>query len=142
MENTQCRATKLIPELRDLEYGERLRRLDLPSLYYRRARGDMIECFKYLTGIYKTNSDILQRDLRTQTRGHSLKLKKPQVSSAVRQNFFSVRVVNAWNSLTEQVVSAPTLNAFKNRLDKLWRSFKFSQDSDWFKLPKPAHASM
>ena len=138
LENVQRRATKLIPELRDLDYSERLRRLDLPSLYYRRARGDMIECFKYLTGIYKTKSDILHCDTQTQTRGHSFKLKKTQVSSSVRQNFFSVRVVNAWNSLSEQVVSAPTLNAFKDRLDKLWKNFKFSQDSEWFKQPKPA----
>ena len=42
----------MIPELSNLEYEERLESLKLPSLYYRRARGDMIECYKYLTGIY------------------------------------------------------------------------------------------
>ena len=43
LENVQRRATKLIPELRDRDYEDRLRALKLPSLYYRRARGDMID---------------------------------------------------------------------------------------------------
>ena len=47
LENVQRRATKLIPELRDRDYEDRLRILKLPSLYYRRARGDMIEAYKF-----------------------------------------------------------------------------------------------
>ena len=35
-----------------------------------------------------------------------------------RSNFFSVRVVNSWNQLPEEVISAKTVNSFKNRLDK------------------------
>jgi len=38
--------------LHNLHYGERLRRMDLPSLMYRRLRGDVIETYKYLHGIY------------------------------------------------------------------------------------------
>ena len=34
--------------------------------------------------------------------------------------FFTVRIVNLWNSLPENVVSANTVNTFKNRLDKFW----------------------
>jgi hypothetical protein len=37
LENVQKRATKLVPNLKDLPYVERLRKLELPSLYYRRA---------------------------------------------------------------------------------------------------------
>ena len=37
------RATKTVPGLATLPYPERLRVLKLPSLIYRRARGDMIE---------------------------------------------------------------------------------------------------
>ena len=33
---------------------------------------------------------------------------------------FTVRIVNLWNSLPENVVSASTVNTFKNRLDKCW----------------------
>jgi len=43
-----CRTTKLAPALRDLSYVERITVLDLPSLYYRRARGDTIETYKHI----------------------------------------------------------------------------------------------
>ena len=41
LENVQCRATKLIPGYKELDYKERLKRLNLPTLSYRRLRGDM-----------------------------------------------------------------------------------------------------
>ena len=34
--------------------------------------------------------------------------------------YFTVRIVNLWNSLPENVVSANTVNTFKNRLEKFW----------------------
>ena len=46
IEGVQCRATKMIPELKHLSYPERLKKLKLPTMAYRRARGDMIEVFK------------------------------------------------------------------------------------------------
>ena len=48
----------------------------------------------------------------------------------MRKNFFTSRVVNVWNSLTEKVVCAPSVNAFENRLDKLWYThpMKFNPD--------------
>jgi hypothetical protein len=52
IENIQRRATKLIPGLSDLSYEDRLRRLKLPSLSYRRSRGDMIEVYKIMSGKY------------------------------------------------------------------------------------------
>ena len=43
IENVQKRATKQIPGMNNLPYEERLRKLELPTLSYRRLRGDMIE---------------------------------------------------------------------------------------------------
>ena len=45
LENVQRRATKMIPALKDVPYPERLTKLRLPSLYYGRARGDMIQTY-------------------------------------------------------------------------------------------------
>ena len=43
IENVQRRATKLVLSLKNLEYEDRLRKLKLPTLKYRRLPGDMIE---------------------------------------------------------------------------------------------------
>ena len=126
LENVQHRATKMVPELKDLGYEGRLREMDLQSLYYRRDRGDVIECYKMMHGSYDTDP-ILKKDSNTTRRGHSLKLKMSASSKEVRHNYFSLRVVSKWNSLPETVVSAPSLNAFKNRLHKHWKTYSFSQ---------------
>ena len=75
IENVQRRATKIIPGLSDLTYPERLRKLNLPTLAYRRERGDMIQTFKLTTdfeGYDKQLPSILQRST-TALIGHNKK---------------------------------------------------------------------
>ena len=64
--------------MKNLEYGERLRKLKLPTLKYRRMRGDMIETFKIITGIYdkRVTKDIFHLSKSTTTRGNTYKLEK------------------------------------------------------------------
>ena len=50
LESMQRRATKMIPELRDLSYEERLKECGLTTLETRRLRGDQIDVFKILNG--------------------------------------------------------------------------------------------
>ena len=50
LEGVQRRATKLVPQLRDMDYDERLERLGLTRLVERRIRGDMIETYKIISG--------------------------------------------------------------------------------------------
>ena len=52
IENYQRRATKMIQEIRDLAYRERLENLNFPTLAYRRIGGDMIETFNTLNWYY------------------------------------------------------------------------------------------
>ena len=62
IEGVQRRATKVIPEIKKLSYPERLKYLRLPTMAYRRARGDMIEVYKIIKEIYdsKTTCNILK----------------------------------------------------------------------------------
>ena len=50
-------------------------------------------------------------------RGHRLKLKVQRCRLKVRQNFFSVRIVNPRNKLPESVVESSSVSVFKKRLD-------------------------
>jgi len=140
LENVQRRATKLIPKLRDLSYEKRLESLKLHSLQYRRVRGDMIEIFKHTTGIYKVEANYIILD-NSITRGHDKKLKKQRASKSVRCNFLTLRATNSWNSLPQHVIAAPSLNAFKSRLDKHWDKYRYSLQSvhDIFKADGSVH---
>ena len=122
LENVQRRATRLIPGLRDLPYEDRLRTLRLPTLRYRRLRGDMIETYKMLHEIYDNTDQLLHLNTSSSTRGHQLKLAKRHARLNIRLNCFGYRVVSPWNSLPDSVVTSPTLNTFKSRLDRHWMS--------------------
>ena len=121
VERVQRRATKIVPEMRHLSFPERLRALKLLSLYHRRRRGDMITVYQLLHGAFDVDpQDLFILATERNTRGHLWRLAKPHAHTRIRRNAFSVRVINDWNSLPSTVVSADTLNQFKNRLDAHW----------------------
>ena len=124
IERVQRVATNTVPGLATLPYPERLRVLNLPSLIYRRARGDMIETYKYQPNVYDIDNEWLKPETSTVTIGHMRKLIKPRCNSTLRLHCFSHRVVNHWNSLPANVVSAPSVNAFKSRLDNHWQTYQ------------------
>ena len=132
IENVQRRATKLLPGMYNMDYEDRLKRLNLPSLAFRQTPGDMIETFKYCQGLYEVDKKpfTLMREFNqdTTTRDHGFKIRKEKCKLDVRTNFFGNRVVNLWNSLPIDIVNSPSTNAFKNRLDKHWKNYQFTTD--------------
>ena len=122
LEKVQKRATKLIKSLKRLPYKDRLIHLGLPTLKYRRLRGDMIEVYKILNDQYDSAvCPTLTRNFDTRTRGNSLKLQLDHCKTNTRKFSFSVRVIKIWNSLPNTAVTASSLNGFKNRLDAFWK---------------------
>ncbi|RUS80406.1 hypothetical protein EGW08_011842 [Elysia chlorotica] len=111
-----------LASIRDKPYPERLATLKLPSLEFRRKRGDMIDLWKYIHGVYDTDRPHFDIGNSRDTRGNSLKIYKHRCRLNLRSNSFSHRVINDWNGLPESVVTAPTVNCFKNRLDKCWEN--------------------
>ena len=61
---------------------------------------------------------------------HDYKLMKRRCHSQLRANYFSFRVVNLWNRLPSDVVSAPSVNAFKRRMDNYWKDFCYTLDTE------------
>jgi len=93
----------MVKGLKKFTYETRLKRLGIYSLERRRLRGDLIETFKILTGKERIDSSNFFELSETTSglRGHSLKLYKQRCCTTVRQCFFSSRVINSWNSLTD-----------------------------------------
>jgi len=121
LERVQRRATKMVPALKDIPYKDRLKKLRLPSLEYRRRRGDMIQVFKIMTGKERLQSDLFFVEAKgSSTRGHSYKLKIPLAKTRIRGHVFSSRVVKDWNSLPERIVMSESVNQFKSNLDRHW----------------------
>ena len=76
----------------------------------------------------------------TTTRGHTEKLVVIRCRYDVRKYSFCISasevttiwrytnvyiiiiiiIINVWNSLRDEIISAPSVNTFKNRLDKFW----------------------
>ena len=122
MEKVQERATKLVSGMKNLSYSERLDKLNLYSLERRRLRGDLIEICMIMTGKEGISCQQFVQQARDcyGLRGHSLKLYVNRSRLNCRKYFFSQRSVGEWNRLPQQVVDAPSVNAFKNRLDRFW----------------------
>ena len=141
VERVQRRATKQLPGMKDLPYPERLKILKLPTLVYRRARGDMIETYKLLHDKYygeysqlvKLHASHISKE---GTRGHSFKLCQEGSKLNLRRQSFPVRITKVWNQLPNSVVTAPNVNTFKNRLDRHWREEDFLYNHE---APVPGH---
>jgi ribonuclease P/MRP protein subunit RPP40 len=118
IEGVQRRATKLIKSLKDKTYENRLKKLHLTSMETRRLRGDLIEVFKMFKGMDNLDVHKFFQLTNAPTRGHSLKLVKHGCNLDIRKFSFSHRVVNTWNSLSEDIVACDSINSFKTKLDE------------------------
>ena len=119
IENVQRRATRILPELKGLSYGERLESLKLPTMHYRRKRYDLIQLFKIVHGYEDIKPDKFFEFNDNCTRGHLFKIVKPRCEKTLRLNSFPVRCINKWNTLSEDIVCSDTVFKFKTRLDKV-----------------------
>jgi hypothetical protein len=78
------RATRILSEIKHLNYEERLKTLNLPTLAHRRHRGDMIQTFKIIKGLKDTPVERFFTIVNSNTRGHMCKLVKPRCNTPFR----------------------------------------------------------
>ena len=128
IEKIQRRATKLVEDLRQMPYQDRLKKLNIPSLKFRRKRGDMITIYKIVTGRIKAEGVVHLWNPNRGTRGHTLRIKKQHAKFLARRHHLPIRACNDWNGLPENVVQARTVNAFKKSLDLFWNEHQFEFD--------------
>ena len=119
LERVQRRATRMIPSLRALPYEERLKRLNLFSLEKRRMRGDLIQVYKYLNKLSNVDhSKLFELQTNPRTRNNGYPIQSRRCNTDIGRSFFSNRIIRHWNELPAEVVTARTIDTFKNRLDR------------------------
>ena len=117
LESIQRRWTKKIAGFADHPYSVRLSTLNLFSIKGRLLRADLILVWKIMAGLCPSLNALFERVAHGRTRGHSRKIFKPRHSTDVRSRFFSLRVIDLWNSLPEEVVSVQSVQTFKRLLE-------------------------
>ena len=121
IENVQLNFTKRLQGMEELSYEQRLQKCGLVSLELRRLRKDLALCYQIVNGLVALDfKQFFSPDPNLRTRGNRQKLKIPKLShSTVRTNFFSVRVVPVWNSLTDEVILCGNYYLFCNKIESV-----------------------
>ena len=133
LEKVQKRLVRALSDVSGDSYEEKLRQAGLTTLKRRRERGDLIEAYKVLSGVYKVDRDAwfkraiqpTVRETRSSvtiedgvTTRNAEVLYKPAANNDTRNNFFTIRVIRRWNELPEAVKTQKSVNGFKTALDK------------------------
>ena len=112
--------TKMILDMQDKSYEDRLQCLGLWTLEERRNRQDLIEVFKMLKGFSSVSlHELFTMDENIKdTRGHSCRLLKTRCTRDIVKYFFSNKVISRWNLLDQLTVdaSSSSINILKSRL--------------------------
>ena len=111
-----------------MSYSDRLIKLKLDTLYYRRRISDLLHCnlqvFRIINKVDVVNSDTFFIFSDSYTRGNNVKLIKPRADTNIRLHSFTHRIINNWNSLPYDVC-AESINVFKSRLKSFWYNKEF-----------------
>ena len=128
IESVQRYFTRCIIETKNKTYEERLKLLNLPSLEFRRLRGDMIETYKICNKIYDpaTTTDLFIPNTDDRTRSNGQKLSKSTTEHNQYLYFFTNRIINIWNKLPSQTANSKSTNEFKNNIDIILNDYKYS----------------
>jgi hypothetical protein len=120
IESVQRKFTRRLNGLSTMTYRERLAKLKVESLELRRLRADLILYYKIIHKMVIINDNVISLVSNPYNlRGHDKRLLKPRASVNCRAHSFAARVIDAWNSLPQNVVSATSVNGFKVCLIKI-----------------------
>jgi len=124
LEKVQRRAVKMVSGLESSDYNERLRELGLDSLEERRYHADMAMVYRITNGhgnlshgTWFEKAGEAERATRSSADPYGLRVKHGRLEQ--RRNFFSVRVIEAWNSIPPEIRGAKSCENFRNAYKKL-----------------------
>jgi len=117
IEGVQRYFSNRIPRCTYLPYKQRLAKLSLESLQFRRTISDLVYLFSIISGTHSISlSPHFCHVAPTVTRGHNLKLELPFVNYvSAKQNFLS-RCIPIWNNLPLTILSSTSKSSFRKKL--------------------------
>ncbi len=122
IEQIQRAFTRRLPGMNQYKgcYQQRLDVLQLDSLELCRLRTDLTWVYKIINGLVDLDPTDFFNFWHTKARSNTKKLYPTKCQNWLncRRNFFSLRIVNVWNSLPDSVVNSESLAVFKNKLNK------------------------
>ena len=111
--------SSIVDGLGNLDYEERLKRLNLPSLAFRRFRRDLIEIYKHF---HHYDQDTISPSFQRRERvTHEYQRKAKDGIRGVQSNSYSRRL-KAWNDQPQSVVDAKSIDSFKMKNNLFGRS--------------------
>ena len=119
IESIQRRFCNSIYSIRSLNYHDQLRSLKLYSLKARRLRYQLIFLFKVVRGFTDLKfEDFFEYAIARDTRSHSHSIVTKHSRNNYRRYFFTVDIINHWNHMFDDEVSADTINRFRNSVNR------------------------
>ena len=115
----------MIPNLHNKPYEERLDFLGLTTLKTRRLRGQLIQAFKIIKQFDNVDPGYffkLNDNFRTRGNDIKLKYKTGIYMTDIGKNFFTNSIIKHWNALPNDVINSSSINMFKNRLDRHYKT--------------------
>ena len=99
-------------------YQDRLHKLNIKSLQYRRVQSDLLMTYKIIHKLVDLPMDSFFEFYKSpyNTRSHDMCLKSTKVNTEFQRNFFSKRVIPVWNKLPRDLVASNSYLIFRTRL--------------------------
>ena len=128
IESVQRRATKMVSSLRQFSNEDGLQKLNIPTMKFRRATGDLIEVYKHLHFYDKSaiENRFVSHTCPSQRYGQESQRHFAEDGfKGVQSNSFYFRSIKPWNNLPRNMVDSPSIHVFKKRLNEHLKSQKF-----------------
>ena len=107
MEKVQQKASKMITEIRNHSYSQRLKDNNFISLEQRRLHGQLIEVSKYLRWFNNAIArGFFNCDFNDRTRNNREKLIVKCFNTSIALHFYPIKRKTTWNAIPSDIVSS------------------------------------